>query len=86
MLTSEGVTLDNYNANYQFIGPFWVLLSEPTHGNFGFLNGPITTFTIICGHFWVPTVITSEIFVPILELPKMQIERITILPIIHRPF
>ena len=71
MSTSEGLTLDNYNTNYQFIGPFGSKLSQPTHNRP--LKGPITTFTIIFGTFWVPIVITDKIFMPILDLPKMQI-------------
>ena len=40
---------------------------------FGPLRGPITTFTVIFEPFWVPIVITNKIFMPILDLPKMQI-------------
>ena len=89
MSTLEGLTLDNYNTNYQFIGPFWVQTVTTKHiinGNFGPLKGPLTTFTIIFGPFWVPIVITNKTFMPILDLPKMQIYGIKMLPIIHGPF
>ena len=55
------------------------------NGNSGPLKGPITTFTIIFGPFWVP-IVTNKIFMPILDLSKMQIYGITMLPIIHGPF
>ena len=56
------------------------------NGNFGPLKGPITTFKIIFVPLLVPTVITNEIFMPILDLPKMEIYGITMLPIIRGPF
>ena len=55
------------------------------NGNSGPLKGPITTFTIIFGPFWVP-IVTNKIFMPILDPSKMQIYGITMLPIIHGPF
>ena len=74
MSTLEGLTLGNYNTDYQFIGPFWVQTNQHIiNGNFGSLKGSITTFTIIFGPFWVPIVITNKIFMPMLDLLKMQI-------------
>ena len=36
MSTSEGITLDNYDTNYQFIRPFGPKLSQQTHNKWQF--------------------------------------------------
>ena len=89
MTALEGLTLDNWNPNYQFFGPFLVqtvTAKKKLNWHFGPLKGSITAFTIIFGHFWVPIVITNKIFMPILDLSKDVDLRITMLPNIHGGF
>ena len=69
----------NSRSLKKYLSIYWTFLGPKCHnqhiiyGNFRPLKGPITTFAIIFGPFWVPIVITNKIFTPILDLPKKQI-------------